>query len=165
MGMNTVGFMVVAPIEDVALTSEAIEQLRVRNLGYLEPVYAYWHDDVPPAVEDVEAFLREAEAAFDFKLDEMYEEHGGQWLEEGGLLALYRDPVKFEAYVRDLEKRFNEDLPEARDYVRRHLNVDGQPARVIFVGSATWGDEPDGVAYMLLKDILVKGLGELFSLR
>ena len=81
------------------------------------------------------------------------------------ILELYRDPAKFLSVVRELEQQYNEELLKADDVAYREFVIDGVRSRVIFAGEMTWGDDPDGVGFKLLRKILDYGLGDLFMLR
>ena len=55
-----------------------------------------------------------------------------------------------EALARFLVRAWNELLPNARDVAFRQIPGD-ETRRIIFAGDMTWGDEPDGTGYVLLR--------------
>ena len=178
MSANLIGVMVAAPVDPVKFTDEQVEQLRVRNLRLLEPVLKYRDTGELPeghTEESIKSLSEEAEKAFDFRLDFLCEEvsipeaDGAEVEIETAkidrILELYRDPAKFLSVVRELEQQYNEELLKADDVAYREFVIDGVRSRVIFAGEMTWGDDPDGVGFKLLRKILDYGLGDLFMLR
>ena len=52
----------------------------------------------------------------------------------------------------------------SRDSAGREVQCGGETCRVIFAGEPSWGDEPDGHGYHLLKRAMLSGLSDLLGL-
>lgn len=167
MGMDLVGFLISAPIKR-EITDEMIESHRQRALELVEPVYRYLTDETLPnnkTSADMQAAVKEVEALYADSFQERFEDIGDELEDSTEILGQLRSPQAFRSQVRALEERLASALAGSRDLAMRELRIDGELRHILFAGEGTWGDEPEGVAYSVIKDIHEFGVAELFDLR
>ncbi len=176
MGADLIGYMMAGPTAiDPARAAELATQI-IEKRATLKRIFARVIEDgedglcaEDKAVYAVAAGQLESEGCdlpseLERSADESDEEFAACCGEEvDRLLAdLGLGDASLAAFVEEFIEFWNGG--GSRDSAGRDVQCGGETCRVIFAGEPSWGDEPDGHGYRLLKRAALSGLSDLVGL-
>lgn len=155
MGVDLIGFIAKGPLDLLNKKQVAVKFLEERNVFLKESVTKLLDFAEDESADYAELFNGD-ELLLDF-LDNCNGsfEDDAQSIEDE---LIIKDPKKF------VEEFIDFWFDGARDSMGR-IDPDDPTKVIVFAGDATWGDEPNGYGYTLLKKIIQTGLDDVFGIR
>jgi hypothetical protein len=176
MGANLIGYMVAGPVAiDPTRAGELTRQMMERRetlKRIFKRVVAQGEDGLSDADKTAYAAAAatldgescELPGEFERNPDESEEDFAACCDEEveRALGELGLNEQTLPAFVTEFVEFWNGR--GSRDSAGRDVQCGGATCRVIFAGEPSWGDEPDGHGYRLLKRATLSGLSDLVGL-
>jgi hypothetical protein len=176
MGANLIGYMVAGPVAiDPTRAGELTRQMMARR-ETLKRIFKQVVEQGEDGLSEADQAAYAAAAAtlegencelpgeFERNPDESDEEFAGCCDEEVDRLLgeLGLGDASLPAFVEEFLEFWNGG--GSKDSAGREVQCGGETCRVIFAGEPSWGDEPDGHGYHLLKRAMLSGLSDLVGL-
>ena len=151
MGADLIGFHLVGPVKvDRKLKKRAIQQVNGMSRATIELFDRHSPSYEDPTSEELERLIK------------------GRYFQHlrGFQEWVYFDDVRFIKDTKKFVEGFMDfwDSPSFRDSTYRTYGKGKSQVKIVFAGEMSWGDEPQGLGYEILRMAGMSGLLDIFGI-